>query len=87
MTIKIFAKDGCGKCKAAKQKLDKMGFEYSEHDLQYHVDYHEGWRDDGSVPVRAAHSDMDTMPLIQVDEDFHDYPGAMRKLKTLRRDR
>ena len=84
MTIRIYSKDGCKKCEAAKGKLTRMGFPYEEHDLEYHVEPHDGWRDDGSVAVMAAHSMMDTLPLIQLDEDFHDYPSAMRKLKSLR---
>ena len=87
VTIRVYSKDGCGKCEAAKDKLKRMGLEYQEHDLEYHVAHHEGWREDGSVAVMAAHSLMDTLPLIQLGEDFHDYPSAMRKLKEMRRAR
>ncbi len=86
MTIHIFSKDGCGKCEAAKDKLKKMGFDYKEHNLEYHVEHHEGWRDDGSVDVMAAHSLMDTLPLFQVNDDFLDYPSAMRKLKKTKKE-
>lgn len=83
MTIQVFSKPGCGKCEAAKDKIKKMGYEYIEHDLQYHVELHDGWRTDGSAEIMAAHSHLDTLPLIQVENDFHDYPSAMRRLKRM----
>jgi glutaredoxin len=86
MTIHVFSKPGCGKCEAAKDKLKKMGLDFDEHELSYHIEPHEGWREDGSVAVMAAHTLMDTMPIIRVGEEFHDYPGAMRKLKQMRQE-
>jgi glutaredoxin len=84
MTIEVYSKPGCGKCAAAKSKLKLMGFDYVEHDLHYHVSLHDGWRQDGSAEVMAAHTILDTLPLFRLGDDFHDYPGAMRKLKDLR---
>ncbi len=83
MVISVYSKKGCGKCEAAKDKIRKMGYAYEEHDLAYHVAPHDGWREDGSVAVMAAHSQLDTMPLIRVGEEIHDYPGAMKALKSL----
>lgn len=85
MTIQVYSKPGCGKCDAAKDKLQKMGFGYEEHSLEYHVEHHDGWRNDGSVAVMAAHSMLDTLPLIQVNDEFHDYPSAMRTLKQMKK--
>lgn len=85
MTVHIYSKQGCGKCEAAKEKLARMGLSYEEHDLQYHVEHHDGWRNDDSVEVMAAHTLMDTLPLIRVGEQFHDYPSAMRTLKKMNR--
>ncbi|MDR0363373.1 MAG: hypothetical protein LBJ46_11935 [Planctomycetota bacterium] len=81
MEIHVYSKLGCGKCDAAKKKLALMGFDYTEHNLEYHVSLHDGWRQDGSTDVMAAHSIMDTLPLFKLDEEFHDYPTAMRLLK------
>lgn len=81
MTIHVYSKPGCGKCDAAKKKLALMGFDYTEHDLEYHVSLHDGWRQDGSTDVMAAHHIMDTLPLFKLNEKFHDYPSAMRVLK------
>jgi len=86
MTIRIYSKPGCGKCTAAKEKLAIMGYTYEEHDLAYHTQPHEGWREDDSVDIMAAHSQLDTLPLIQVGADFHDYPSAMRALKKRRQE-
>jgi len=86
MVVHVYSKDGCGRCTAAKDKLQRMGYAYQEHDLQYHVEYHEGWQEDGSIEVLAAHSEMNTLPLIRVGDDFLDYSAAMKLLKRLRAD-
>lgn len=81
MTIHVYSKPGCGKCEAAKSKLKIMGLDYVEHDLEYHVSLHDGWRQDGSTEVMVAHTMLDTLPLFKVNGDFHDYPSAMRVIK------
>ena len=81
MTIEVYSKPGCGKCEAAKKKLGIMGLEYTEHNLEYHVTWHDGWRHDGSADVMTAHNLLDTMPLFRVNGVFHDYPNAMRCIK------
>ena len=82
MTIHVYSKPDCGKCEAAKSKLKMMGFSYTEHSLEYHVTHHDGWRQDGSADVMAAHTQMDTLPLFRLGETFLDYPDAMKALKT-----
>lgn len=83
MTIQVYSKPGCGKCEAAKDKLKRMGFKYDEHNLTYHIEHHDGWREDGSVEAMAAHTLLDTLPIFRVEGEFMDYPGAMRELKRL----
>ena len=84
VTIEVYSRAGCGVCEAAKAKLDLMGFEYRNHELSPLIDLHDGWRDDGSVEVLAAYASIDNrLPVIRIDEGFHDYSGAMRRLKTL----
>ena len=85
MVVQIYSKPGCGKCEAAKDKLNKLGIDYEERSLEYHISHHDGWREDGSVEAMAAHTLLDTLPLFRVGEDFHDYPGAMRTLKRVSR--
>lgn len=85
MKINIYSKPGCGKCEAAKDKLRKMGFDYREHNLAYHIAHHDGWRNDGSIDVLAAHADLDDMPLIGIDNMIYSYSGAMKILKNERR--
>ena len=81
--ITVFGKKNCGLCEAAKDKLRRMGFEYAEHNLSYHIQHHDGWREDGSVEAMAAHTLLNTLPIFKVEEEFLDYPGAMRELKRL----
>ncbi len=85
MKVHVYSKEGCGRCTAAKEKLQRMGYQYEEHNLQYHVEFHEGWEDDGSIEILAAHSQINTMPLIRVGNEFLDYAAAMKALKSLRK--
>ena len=84
--IKVFGKQGCGLCQAAKDKLDRLGLEFESLDLERFTEPHEGWREDDSVSVLSAYTLLDKLPLVQVGRDFMDYPGAMRRLKALRRE-
>lgn len=85
MTIQIYSKPGCGKCDAAKSKLKMMGLTFTEHNLEYYVTHHDGWRNDGSADVMAAHTMLDgTLPIFRLNDEFHDYPTAMRKIKDTR---
>jgi glutaredoxin len=84
MVVHVYGKEGCGKCDAAKDKLRRLGVSYQEHSIDYHVRYHEGWREDGSIEVLAAHSEKNTLPLIRVGDEFYDYAAAMKCLKGLR---
>ena len=86
VTIDIYSKKGCGICAAAKDKFSRMGLDYSSHDLQTTIAPHMGWREDGSVDVLAAYALINNrLPVIRIDGEFHDYPSAMRLLKSLRK--
>lgn len=84
MTIHVYSKPGCGKCDAAKSKLKMMGLNYTEHNLEYYINLHDDWRNDGSADVMAAHTMLDTLPIFRLNDEFHDYPTAMRMLKDTR---
>jgi len=87
VTIDVYSKEGCRKCESAKEKLVLMGFDYRSHQLELLLEAHEGWREDGSVEMLAAYASKDNqIPVIRIDEDFHDYPGAMSRLKALRKE-
>ncbi len=85
MTIHVYSKPGCGKCDAAKSKLKMMDLPFTEFNLEYYITPHEGWRNDGSADVMAAHTMLDgTLPIFRLNDEFHDYPTAMRKIKDTR---
>lgn len=85
MEIIVYGKKDCGKCDAAKDKLDRMGFSYEVRELSRFTSLHQGWRTDGSVDVMSASVYWDgTLPLLSIDGEFYDYPTAMRVLKPLR---
>lgn len=81
MTIEVYGKKGCGKCEAAKDKLRRMGIDFREFDLAQFITPHAEWRTDGSVDLMAAHTLLDTLPLLKVGDEITDYKGAMRLLK------
>ncbi len=90
--VLIYSKQGCGKCEAAKDKLRKMGLAYEEHTLAYHTEIHDGWREDGSTDLRAWCEAQDggtphALPTIEIIIDgkteWHNYSGAMRRLKEM----
>jgi glutaredoxin len=84
VTIDVYSKVGCGICEKAKEKLSRMGLEFSNRELMPAIDLHSGWREDGSVEVLSAYAWIEgRLPVIRIDEGFHDYPGAMRRLKAL----
>ncbi len=84
MMIDIYAKKECGICASAKEKLRLMGLPHKTFDLDKVMEHHEGWREDGSVEVLAAYAMLDShVPVICIDGEYHDYPGAMRFLKGL----
>jgi len=85
MEIVVYGKKNCGKCEAAKDKLNRMGLSYTTEDLDYFTSLHEGWRTDGSVRIRAESSFLEeTVPMIRVDDQFFDYPNAMKFLKSFK---
>jgi len=84
--ITVYSKEGCGKCEAAKDKLEKMGFEYDVKDLEQAIEVHDGWREDDTYAVMVAHIMMDTLPIISIkyegmEPQYHDYSSAMKELK------
>jgi len=92
MIVIVYSKAKCGKCEAAKEKIEKLGFDYEEHSLEYHVNAHEGWREDGSTELMAylitesETGDISVMlPTIEIEGKFYDYPAAMKKLKIIRK--
>ena len=82
MTIEVYSRKGCGICDAAKEKLGLLGFPYRSFDMERFTEFHEGWRDDGSVDLIAAYAMFDShLPLIRIDGAYFDYPGAMGRLR------
>lgn len=83
----VYSLPNCGKCNAAKEKLDIFHIDHEEKPYQHYVTYHGGWRDDGSIDVVAARCfyGETAVPLIEHDGKFYDYPGFMKKLKKIKK--
>jgi len=81
MVIKVYSKPNCKKCESAKKKLELMGLSYEEHSIDYHTTVHKNWRHDRTAEIMGAQSQIDSLPMLEIDGQFYDYPGAMKKLK------
>lgn len=86
MTINVYGKlkEHCGLCEAAKAKLKLMGVSFDSFEISEFTTLHEGWREDDTVEVMAAYSDVDTLPIITIDGRGMSYPAAMKQLKALK---
>jgi glutaredoxin len=79
--VTVYGKPGCGRCDAAKEKLERMAIPYATVDITTHP---ADWRDCGMVDAMATHCLTGTLPVIRIGERFMDYPEAMKELKTTR---
>ena len=88
MTI-VYSLPDCGKCDAAKEKLEGFNIPYEERRYDHHAVYHDGWREDGSLGVVTARCfyGEKAVPLIEHGGRFYDYPGFMKKVKSDRKSR
>jgi len=76
--IRIYGKEKCGLCEAAKKKLDILGLSY-EFRLVGDLD---NWRQDVEhLDAMVEYQLIDTLPVIAIDGRCMSYPAAMRELK------
>lgn len=87
MNITVYGKtkEVCGLCESAKEKLKKLGFSFDVKEVTDYTEWHEGWRTDESVDVRACYSDINTLPVVGINGKMMGYPEAMKVLKELKR--
>lgn len=83
MLVYIYSKKGCGRCDKAKDKLkNHFKVEFKNKNLSEYVEFHDGWREDGSISVLAHWAACNrAVPMIVIDDNSYDYAGAMRELK------
>jgi len=90
MLVRVYGRGDCGKCVAAKKKLEQMGVMYEGRDIDVYSTAHNGWPGDGSIdlmvhismfPAENLVADHVPLPIIQIDSEFYTYPQAMRELK------
>lgn len=76
MEIVIYGKENCPLCEKAKKLVEKAGHKYKYEAAEYFTSYHEGWREDGSVEVKAF-SELTSghLPIIKIDNKFYDFEG------------
>ena len=83
MIVTVYSKQGCGVCNAAKGKLNLMGVDHEERDVEALLALHDGWRGDESVELSAASAMLEgAVPILHVDGKYLSYPAAMRALKS-----
>jgi len=86
MTVRItvYGKPGCSICAKAKEKLALLGLPYAEKHLANAVRPRHGPIDDEAIDLLAAYMHLgSTLPMLRIDEEYYDYPGAMRRLRDL----
>jgi glutaredoxin len=71
MKVEVVTKPGCVLCLAAKDKLYRLGVEFSE------------LSEDASKKLSSERGGL--YPLIIIDGNVYDYPGAMKYLKEVLR--
>ena len=81
--IKIYGKKGCPDCDRVKEILRENGVEFEEHDLEYHLEHHDEWRENGSVEL-AAHChlvgiDEVELPVVQVKGKYYRPEKGLKK--------
>lgn len=82
--VVVYSKSGCGICKKAKEKLQLMGLSYVEKDLQRLIAPHNGWENDEAVELLAAYAYLgNRLPVLKINDEYHDYPSAMRRLRDI----
>ena len=84
--VVVYGKPGCGKCEAAKDKLNKLGVPFESAILADKILPHDGWRNDGTAAVMACYTATNTMPVLLIDNDAYSYSGAMRLLKSRKKE-
>jgi glutaredoxin len=84
--VAIFGKPGCGKCDSAKKNFATMGVEFEYYNVE-EITEGENWRENGAVIVSAGLAWIgNDLPLVLIDDFPYTYPGAVRFLKSLRRE-
>ena len=84
--IVVYGKPNCGLCEAAKDKLKRMGLEFTVRNIEGVA---QQWCDDVEsrkeiVAVHAEYVLIDKLPVIVIGEDAMSYPKAMKALKEVR---
>ena len=76
--VVLYGKHGCGICLSAEDKLNRLGIEYEKVDLE---DPPDNWRDYNISKAMAAYQDLNTLPMISIDDEIYTYAKAMKQLK------
>ena len=84
--VTVYGKANCGLCESAKEKLQRMGIPYRSADIVSVTELHTNWRTDDTIEVMACYHDIDTLPVLVLDDGkAYSYPEAMKTLKRRRK--
>ena len=76
--LRLYGKKGCGKCKSAKEKLDRLGVEWEYVDLESPG---LGWRNNGTALAMAYYNQHEELPVFIDGQWIGGYPETMKRLK------
>ena len=82
--IRVYCKDGCPECERVKKLLRDNGIEIEVHDLEYHLEHHDDWRENGSVELASychfVGINSVELPVILVEGEYYDPQSGVERL-------
>ena len=78
MKIRVYGKQDCSLCEAAKKNLRRLSLKFVFYDLEGGS---KSWRKIDFVDAMAEYQLTAKLPIIAVDESFHTYTKAMKEIK------
>lgn len=68
--VVVFGKKNCPNCEEFKDFLSESKVPFRDQSVEYHTEYHDGWREDESVDVVAAYHLIEDLPVVKVGNQY-----------------
>ena len=78
----VYGKDNCDKCDTAIDKIKNyFGLEYEKKTASDYLEWNKDWKVNNSVNVLACYSEIQTLPVIEINGKCMSYNQAMKVFK------
>lgn len=82
MSIIVYGKENCPVCDRMKEFLTKRGIEYAYDHAEKYMEWHEGWREDGSIELKAFNElNGGLLPIVRIDGKLYGAEEAKAVIK------